>query len=227
MNPLTHNLHYKVKRLVRAYFEELWNKENGAVSQIKHETEKTIDAADSKRKPPTAGDSDKQGNENENRGELDGIDTGKGHTEEGGKVNPEKRVKEQKLKGVDNNISSMTQPLEEIRSDSQSKRSSAAETPFDDKNKYLLFDSDLHATVQTRKLFHGGDEGATAESPSPDNIDPEEYSHLIKMTQGSKENLSAFNGEVMPSGVFVGTNYAAGINQDLISQNQDALALVQ
>lgn len=45
MEPMAQNLHLKVKRLIRGYFEELWQTETGLL-KTKHETEKTMQNVD-------------------------------------------------------------------------------------------------------------------------------------------------------------------------------------
>lgn len=122
----------------------------------------------------------------------------------------------------------MTQPLEDVRSDTVSKKSSAADTPYDQNNKYLLADNDLHATVQTRKLIHGGDDhDELPESPSPNKIDPEEYNHLIKMTQGSKEDLSVMTADMRANGLLGSTKISNDLQQEIMGQHSDALAMAQ
>lgn len=57
----------------------------------------------------------------------------------------------------------MTQPLEDVKSDTVSKKSSVGETGFMDNNKYLLIDADPMATMTTaRKALPGVDAGASS-----------------------------------------------------------------
>ena len=100
---------------------------------------------------------------------------------------------------------------------------------FMDHNKYLLLDPDPMATMTTaRKILHGGDGGASSrEPPSPDKIDVDEYSHLLKMTHGSKEDLSVLTADMAAKGLFGGSHMPAGMHQEFLAQHSDALAMAK
>ena len=55
------------------------------------------------------------------------------------------------------------------------------------------------------------------ESPSPNKIDPEEYNHLIKMTQGSKEDLSVMTADMRANGLLGSSKIPTELQQELMA----------